>query len=173
MHDLTYSVADNGAITFTGSGHIYRLTDLGRGRPAVSLFVNGQHAHADRLDLFDATARVAFASRINGHAPDGVVAAELLTLVTIWEARRSSADSPPPESDSSDQAPAADASGSERGRTPSQATTLVQLVSGPEFDYFHDAAGIAYCTFTVDGVRQTAPLRVKPFRQRLARLFYV
>lgn len=50
---------------------------------------------------------------------------------------------------------------------PSQATILVELASGA--DLFHTPEGEAFATITIDGHRETWPLRTKPVRRWLAR----
>ena len=49
--DLTYTVDDAGAYTFTGSGHRYRVRRSGRGLPVVTLEHDASILVTDRLDL--------------------------------------------------------------------------------------------------------------------------
>jgi hypothetical protein len=54
----------------------------------------------------------------------------------------------------------------------SQATILVALAMGAGAELFHAPEGDAYATITVDGHKETWPLKVKGFRRWLARLYY-
>ena len=60
------------------------------------------------------------------------------------------------------------------GGAPSQATRLVELAHAAGIELFHnpiDEEG--YASIPVDGHTETYPLKVRSFRRRLARLFYV
>jgi hypothetical protein len=58
------------------------------------------------------------------------------------------------------------------GRPPSQATQLVQLAEDAGVDLFHTATHDTYATIPVTGHRETWPVKTKPFRHWLSRLFY-
>jgi hypothetical protein len=60
--------------------------------------------------------------------------------------------------------------GQEEGQ--SQATLLVSLAMGAGAELFHSPEGDAYASISVEGHRETWPLKVRGFRRWLARLFY-
>lgn len=123
---------------------------------------------ADNLYLDDADDRRQFAREVvrfsrNGATTDGV-AQSLLELYSAWEAR-----CPRPGAGASD-APSDETGGSRKALN--QATTLVQLVSGPGIEFFHNPDGDAYVTVELGTHRQTWPLRSQGFRDFLARRYY-
>jgi hypothetical protein len=66
------------------------------------------------------------------------------------------------------------AGGQGDGKAPklSQATVLVQLAQEVGAELFHTLTHDAYATIPVGGHRQTWPVKAKPFRRWLSRLFY-
>jgi hypothetical protein len=60
---------------------------------------------------------------------------------------------------------------SPRDRGPSQATQLVDLAAA--LDLWHDADGAGYADIRIDGHRETHALRSRPFRDYLARRYYL
>jgi len=150
LPELAYTVADDGSVHFTATGHRYLVRRLRRGMPAVTLEHDGVIVAADRIDLHANKARRDFAAGLNGRAD--TVLGELVALTSIL-------DGSDPEEDRG-------------GRGPSQATALVTLALDAEVELFHDPNGEPFATFDVAGHRQTAPIRNSAFRGWLSKQYY-
>lgn len=155
--DLAYEVGDDGAVTFSRSGHRYRVRRSGRGRPVVTVEHDGSILAGDRLDLHADKARRAFAGGLNGRTE--TVLAELLALAPIVEAGGA---------DDADD----DSRESSSERAPSQATALVALAVDAGVELFGDPNGEPYATFDAGGHRATAAIRAGAFRQWMAKRHY-